>query len=159
MLYLFMGGNCDLLGLRNLQTGYRQGNTQGKSWEKSLLGCVQLGLVSLPVFPVRAVCESTHSNNIHVQLPLVIIAVVQYVYLCSLACPHPSAKSMHPNNPQIHRERCPNKKVKCSLGCGGLFQDGDLETHMTSECPKRLCSCEHCKQDIPLDSIQVIYHA
>ena len=76
-----------------------------------------------------------------------------YILFCNNASPN--GKLMCLYYTQIHKEKCPNKKTKCSLGCGGLFPDGELETHMKSECPKRLCSCKHCMGDFPLDSLQV----
>ena len=57
---------------------------------------------------------------------------------------------------QIHKEMCPNKRFLCAHGCGRYVLENDLETHMSSECPKRPSTCKYCKKNFPLDSMQVL---
>jgi hypothetical protein len=57
----------------------------------------------------------------------------------------------------VHKERCPNRRMVCIQGCGALLVAKEIEAHLTSECSKRPCTCKDCKRPIPFDTLEEHY--
>ena len=53
---------------------------------------------------------------------------------------------------QSHLKSCLYGLVHCPLKCGQGVTIKSLPSHMATECPRRVIACDHCEEDIVLES-------
>ena len=61
-----------------------------------------------------------------------------------MTCPNECGTSLLREELDKHRKICPLEKVNCPSNCGISLQHQCLNKHITSECPCRTVSCQHC---------------
>uniref|UniRef100_A0A1X7V5S3 RING-type E3 ubiquitin transferase n=1 Tax=Amphimedon queenslandica TaxID=400682 RepID=A0A1X7V5S3_AMPQE len=48
-----------------------------------------------------------------------------------------------------HLNSCPYQQVPCTNECGAMVRRGELKTHLTDKCHKRIAHCQYCKKEGP----------
>ncbi|KAH9401295.1 TNF receptor-associated factor 4 [Tyrophagus putrescentiae] len=83
------------------------------------------------------------------------VANVDSILSQEVYCSHKSRgcrKTMLLSELESHLKSCLYGLVHCPLKCGQGVTIKSLPSHMATECPRRVIACDHCEEDIVLES-------
>ncbi|XP_070553149.1 TNF receptor-associated factor 2-like [Ptychodera flava] len=79
-------------------------------------------------------------------------AIMRDLSGCSVQCLNDGCEWNGPfKGYQQHVEACSFELIQClhKEGCGALIKRKDLSAHLERECPMRMVTCQHCKEEYP----------